>query len=73
MASSILVNVYQINNNAFTTPLAMGFPTGISLFRPATGQLVGSTYLYGRIQLSPAGDQYLVVETVAQLVALANA
>lgn len=81
MANVISVNVYSVNNNAAFTPKTIGFPVASSIFRPVEGVVVakdGTTRLYGIVQPTATGlnvsqPQYYVVETVAQLVAAANA
>lgn len=80
MANAISVNVYAINANAPFTAQRMGFPVETSVFREVEGVFTakdGTTRLYGIVQSLPSGlnisqPQYYVVETVQQLVALAN-
>ena len=81
MAQIFAVNVYSINYNApLKNPQFQGFnPTNVK-FRPAAAGTVSASgqILYGIVEQLPRGlvvdsTQYSVVETVAQLVALANA
>jgi len=81
MAQIFAVNVYAINYNApLKTPQFQGFnPTNVK-FRPASSGTVSASgqILYGIVEELPRGlnvdsVQFAVVETVAQLVALANA
>jgi len=81
MANVISVNIYAINGNAPFTPQRMGFPVETSIFRTVEGTFFakdGTTRLYGIVQPLPSGlvvsqPQYYTVETVQQLVNLANA
>lgn len=77
----VSVNVYAVNGNAPITPQRFGFPVASCIFRPVEDTFFakdGTTRLYGIVQPIPTGlnvsqPQYYTVETVAQLVALANA
>lgn len=83
MAQSISVNIYAINGQTFRTKLSetMAFPVDNSVFRAVDGTVFagdGTTRLYGIVQPLPTGlnvsqPQFYTIETVAQLVALANA
>jgi len=80
MAQAISVNVYKINGKDITVS-RFGFPVDASLFREASGVVTTASgvRLYGIVELKKQGlevlsqPQYYTVETVAQLVALANA
>lgn len=86
MANMVTVNVYQINDNALLKTVdKQSFYVGNVKFRTApvtsTGaavyQTAAGTNLYGIVQELPRGLQtgntnYYVVETVAQLAALAG-
>lgn len=83
MATNVVsVNIYQINENqGLATPQRFAFPVQSSVFREVTGTVFakdGTTRLYGIVQPLPTGlnvsqPQYYTVETVSQLVSLANA
>jgi hypothetical protein len=84
MATNVVsVNIYAINGQTFrsTSPQRFGFPVQSSVFREVEGTVLaadGTTRLYGIVQPIPTGlnvsqPQFYTVETVTQLVALANA
>lgn len=82
MATNVIqVNVYSINNNQAFDAKPFAFPVQSSVFRAVEGTVFakdGTTRLYGIIQPLPSGlnvsqPQFYTVETVTQLVALANA
>lgn len=82
MANFFEVNVYGINNQSpLSTPQRFGFNAESVIFRPIEGEQFaanGTTRLYGIVQVQPTGlnisqPQYLTVQTVSQLVTLANA
>lgn len=70
MAQSISLLVYEINGNPRTPlpPVAMGFSSAGSVFQPYNG-IDGR--LYGLVVNN--GIYAAVIQTVAQLVAMANA
>lgn len=83
MAQIFVSTVYQINSESFNTPISMGFsPTNVKLRAiPSTTVFTAgpnNTRCYGIIETVPTGlrvdgVQHYVIETVAQLQALANA
>ena len=82
MATNVIsVNVYGLNNQMFkTAPQRFGFPVQSSVFREVEGVVTATngTRLYGIVQPLPTGlnvsqPQFYTVESVSQLVALANA
>lgn len=76
MAQQIAFNVYQINN-LDPVPAAsvskIGFPSAGILVRAANTRLSSGQVVYGQIQLATTGTQYLVLESLAQIVTAANA
>ena len=81
--NQISVNVYQINSLdpiALSKVTKMGFPSAGILIRVANDSnnnpgalLPNGIRCYGNIQVAATGTQYLVRETEAALVTLANA
>jgi hypothetical protein len=83
MATNVVsVNIYAINGQTFRGSLSQrfAFPVQSSVFREVEGTVFagnGTTRLYGIVQPLPTGlnvsqPQFYTVETVAQLVVLAN-
>jgi len=70
MAQNISVNVYEINSYPAKNIYKIGFPVAQCQFLPYNGN---NTALHANIQTIGNQFQYSVVETVAQLVTLANA
>ncbi len=72
MAQQIVVTVYGLNKKAVTTPYLDAFPADAKF---SDDKLPGTPIVYSRIDYELGGEQMsaYVIETVAQLVALANA
>lgn len=79
MAQIFVVNAYSLNGNQWKRPELMGFNPTTVRFRTVYGvRTEAGSRVYGVVEQLPTGlvvdkDQFYVVETVAQLAALANA